>query len=94
MMLALQKIMVTTCGRWLKSAIKLALKDDCAEYTKACPEDIRLSSVEALVEGPDKSEFILLPVPLCLRYQVHCPKKSAAIPDHTYPKSPSKSTKI
>jgi hypothetical protein len=34
MMLALQKVMVMTCGRWLKSAIKLALKDDCAEYTK------------------------------------------------------------
>ena len=34
MMLALQKVTVMTCGRWLKSAIKLALKDDCAEYTK------------------------------------------------------------
>jgi len=34
MMLALQKVMVMTCGRWLKPAIKLALKDDFVEYTK------------------------------------------------------------
>jgi hypothetical protein len=34
MMLALQKVMIMTCGRWLKSAIKLALKDDFVEYTR------------------------------------------------------------
>ena len=40
MMLALQKVMVTTCGRWLKSAIKLALKDDFAEYTKPAKNSV------------------------------------------------------
>jgi len=34
MMLALQKVMVTTCGRWLKSAIKLALRDLLVKNTK------------------------------------------------------------
>jgi hypothetical protein len=34
MMLALQKVMVMTCGQWLKSALKLALKDDFVEYTR------------------------------------------------------------
>jgi hypothetical protein len=34
MMLALQKVMVMTCGRWLKAAIKLALKDDFVKHTR------------------------------------------------------------